>query len=200
VDRGERAVRFIESLTLPKGKLGKTPFTLQPWQRDFVRKLFGTLTPDGLRQYRTALLLIPKKNGKSTLSAAIALYCLFAEPEIGGEIYSVANTRDQASIVFNAAAEMVRNCPHLYERCRIIDSTKRIVYPPTGSIYRALSADTGDKNGLNPSVVIYDEVCEAPTPELWAKLETGTAERQQPLMLAISTSGVFSTRHLRGEG
>jgi phage terminase large subunit-like protein len=188
-NKAEKAIRFIENLMVPKGKSGNTRFLLMEWQKDFIRKLFGTLTADGLRQYVTALLLIPKKNGKSTLSAAIALYCLFCENEVGGEIYSAANTRDQAKIVFNAAAQMIRSDPYLYDHCKIVDSKNTIYYPRTNSFYKALSADAGDKNGLNPSVIVYDEICEAPTPDLFEKLQTGTASRQQPLTLCISTAG-----------
>lgn len=187
--KADRAISFIEALRIPKGKAGNRNFILMEWQKDFLRKLYDTLTPEGYRQYSTAMLLIPKKNGKSGLAATIAVHSIYCENEIGGEIYSAANTRDQAKIVFNAAAQMIRSDPYLYANCKIVDSKNTIYYPRTNTVYKALSADAGDKNGLNPSVIIYDEICEAKSPDLFEKLQTGTAARSQPLTLCISTAG-----------
>jgi len=86
VNPGERAVRFINALRHVKGEWAGQPFRLRPWQEMFIRDVFGTLRPDGLRQYRTASLWIPRKNGKSTLAAAIALYLLVGDGEPGAEV------------------------------------------------------------------------------------------------------------------
>lgn len=187
----DRAVAFINNLTHTKGQrwAGK-PFNLRPWQeQEIVRPLFGTLREDGLRQYRTCFVMLPRKNGKSELAAAIALYCLIGENEPGGEIYSAAADRDQASIVFNVAAQMVRNDPDLSAVCDIIDSQKRIVYKRTGSFYRAISSEAHSKHGYNASVVLYDEVHAAPSRELWDVLRTSMGARDQPLLFAITTAG-----------
>jgi phage terminase large subunit-like protein len=189
LDPGDRAVRFINALTHTKGKFARQPFNLRPWQVDIVRRLFGTIRPDGLRQFRTALLMLPRKNGKSELAAAIALYGLLGDGEIGAEVYSAAADRDQASLVFNVAAEMVRNDPELNAICEIVDSQKRIVHRKSGSVYRAISAEAYSKHGFNASLVVYDELHAAPNRDLWDVLSTSQGARSQPLMLAISTAG-----------
>ena len=129
IDRhlAERAVMFVRALKHTKGEWAGTPFQLQKWQETILRDLFGTVTRDGLRQYRTGYIEIPRKNGKSELAAAIALYMLFGDGEPGAEIYSAASERNQAALVFNAAAAMVRSSPTLSKYSRIIDSQKRIV-------------------------------------------------------------------------
>ena len=181
-------VAFINGLTHTKGTFARQPFDLRPWQTDIVRKLF-TVKKDGLRQYRTCLLMLPRKNGKSELAAAVALYGLLADGEIGAEVYSAAADRDQAALVFNVAAQMVRNDPELERQCEIVDSQKRIVYRRTGSVYRAISADAHTKHGFNASLVIYDELHAAPNRELYDVLATSMGARSQPLFFAISTAG-----------
>lgn len=190
-EAANRAVFFIEKyLRHTKGRWAGVPFTLMPWQRDeIIRPLFGRLRQDGLRQYRTCYVEIPRKNGKSTLAAAIALKLLLADSEPGAEIYSAAADREQASIVFNEAAQMVRMSPVLSKRCKIIDSQKRIVVPKTGSFYRAISADAPRKHGFNAHGIIFDEVHAQPNRELWDVLTTSTGARAQPLVFAITTAG-----------
>jgi phage terminase large subunit-like protein len=133
--------------------------------------------------------MLPRKNGKSELAAAIALYGLLGDGEIGAEVYSAAADRDQASLVFNVAAEMVRNDPELNAICEIVDSQKRIVHRKSGSVYRAISAEAYSKHGFNASLVVYDELHAAPNRDLWDVLSTSQGARSQPLMLAISTAG-----------
>ena len=187
----DRAVNFINALSHTKGqRWAGNSFNLRPWQENkIIRPLFGTLRPDGLRQYRTCFTMLPRKNGKSELAAAIALYFLLGENEPGGEIYSAAADRDQASLVFNVAAQMVRNDPELDAACKIIDSQKRIVNFKTGSFYRAISSEAHTKHGFNASVVIYDEVHAAPNRELWTVLTSSMGARDQPLTFAITTAG-----------
>lgn len=185
-----RAIRFIESLKHTKGRWANVNFKLEPWQRDgIIAPLFGTLDLDGNRAYRTAYVSVPRKNGKSTLCAAIALYLLFADGEQGAEIYGAACDRDQASLVFDIAAQMVRRNPGLAKRAKIIDSTKRILYPKTGSFYRAIAADTAGSWGFNPHAVIADELHAWPKRDLWDALTTASGTRAQPLTIAITTAG-----------
>lgn len=184
-----RAVEFVNGLTHTKGRWARQPFNLRPWQEAIVRQLFGTLRPDGLRQYRTAAMFLPRKNGKTEIGAAIALFCLMGENEPGGEVYSAAVDRHQASLVFGVAAQMIRNDPELSRLCRITDSTKRILYEPTQSVYRALSGDADAGHGLNASCVIADEVHVWPDAKLWNVLRTSSGAREQPLMVAITTMG-----------
>src|SRR4030095_1797421 len=114
----------------------------------------------------TALLMLPRKNGKTELAAAVALYGLLADGEAGAEVYSAAAEKDKASLVFGVAAQMVRNHPDLDAACYIVDSQKRIVHRESGSVYRAISAEAYSKHGFNASMVIYDELHAAPSREL----------------------------------
>jgi len=188
-EAAERAVRFIESLRHTKGDWAGKPFKLMPWQREIVAKLFGTLNDNGARQYRTCYIELPRKNGKSTLAAAIALYLLFADNEPGAQVYSAANDRNQAALVFNDAAAMVRQAPALLRRAKIIDSQKRIVYYAQNSFYCAISAEAYSKFGYDSHGVIYDELHAAPNRELWDVLTTSFGARRQPLLLCITTAG-----------
>lgn len=183
-----RAIRLVNQLTHTKGPFAQQPFDLRPWQRKILTRLFTT-RKDGLRQYRTCLLMLPRKNGKTELAAALAIYFLLFDGEIGGEVYSAAADKDQAALVFNVAAQMIRNDPELEAQCEIIDSQKRIVHRKSGSFYRAISAEAYSKHGFNASVVIYDELHAAPNRELWDVLSTSQGARAQPLMIAITTAG-----------
>lgn len=183
----DRAVAVINRLT-HTGDFAGQPFTLRKWQeRDIIRPLFRTRA-DGLRQYRTCLLMMPRKQGKTEIAAAIAVYCLLFDAE-QGEIYLAAADREQASKVFQAMLAMIRNDPELECQVEIIESQKRIVYRKRGSFCRAISAEAFSKHGFNASVVIYDELHCAPNRELWDVLVTSQGGRLQPLMIAISTAG-----------
>jgi phage terminase large subunit-like protein len=182
-------VRLINQLTHTKGPFAGQSFNLRPWQeRDIVRPLFKT-DRAGRRVYRTCLLMMPRKNGKTELAAALALDGLLFDGEIGGEVYSAAADKDQAALVFNVAAQMIRNDPELYASVEILDSQKRIVHRKSGSFYRAISAEAYSKHGFNASRVIYDELHAAPSRDLWDVLTSSTGARDQPLIIAISTAG-----------
>lgn len=184
----DRKVRLINQLTHTKGPFARQSFNLRSWQEDIVRHLFQTKL-DGRRQYRTCLLMMPRKNGKTELAAALAIDGLLFDGEIGGEVYSAAADKDQAALVFNVAAQMIRNDPELEAQCEIVDSQKRIVHRKSGSFYRAISAEAYSKHGFNASRVIYDELHAAPSRELWDVLTTSIGARAQPLIIAISTAG-----------
>jgi phage terminase large subunit-like protein len=184
----DEPVAFINRLTHTKGKFAGQPFNLRPWQRRIITQLFKK-RPDGRRQYRTCLLMLPRKNGKTELAAGIALYGLAADGEAGAEVYSAAADRDQAGLVFGVAAQMVRNDAALDEACYVIESQKRIVHPSTGSVYRAIAAEAHSKHGFNASMVIYDELHAAPDRRLYDVLSTSMGAREQPLLLVISTAG-----------
>jgi phage terminase large subunit-like protein len=190
--KAQGAIDFFEGLlTHTKGSYARKQFLLPWWQKKIVSDVFGTLKRDSLRQYRTVYLEVPKKNGKTQLAAGFANYLLFADGEPGAEVYSAASTRDQASICFRAAAGMVRQCDVLDERCRIIDSTK-VIYlkDDPNSFYKAISADADVQDGINPSGAIYDELHRLKHRDLWDVLEYGTATRDQPLIVVITTAGV----------
>jgi len=164
-------------------------FDLLPWEKEIIGKLFGTVKADGTRQYRTVYVEIPKKNGKSPLAAGVALKLLLADHEPGAEIYSAACDRDQASIVFNGARAMIQQNPKLGRKCKVLDSTRRIIHN-NGSFYRVLSADAPNKHGFNVHGVIFDELHAQPNRQLWDVLTRGSgAARRQPVVFAITTAG-----------
>jgi len=186
----QKAIDFINCLKHTKGKWAGVNFSLREWQVEkIIRPIFGTLHPDGRRVVRTCYVEIPRKNGKSELAAAISLFLLFADNEIGAEIYVAAGDRDQASLVFNVAAQMVRQDETLSANCKIIDSQKRIVRHDKGSFLRAISAEAYTKFGFNASGIIFDELHVQPNRELWDTLTTSTSAREQPLTFAITTAG-----------
>ena len=192
--RAKQAVAFIEQLRHVKGRWAGQPFKLLPWQcDDVILPLFGTLNPDGMRQHRTAYIEIPRKNGKSSLAAAIALYMLCADNEWGAEVYGAAYDREQASIVFDIAAQIVRHTPALTKHLEVIDSQKRIVYRRTGSFYRAVSRETLGAHGFNASAIIFDEIHTQKSRDLWDVLTTSTGAREQPLVFGITTAGFGGT-------
>lgn len=188
-----RAANFIErTLYHVKGEWAGSPFILQPWQRnDIVRPLFGWKRDDGLRKYRQALIALPRKNAKSTLSAALALYLLFGDNEYGGEIYSAAGDKEQARLVFAVAKSMVETSPVLSKMAKVYKNA--IEYPNLDSVYKAISADAYTKHGFNASGIVFDELHTQPNRELYDVLATSMGARRQPLMIMLTTAGYGST-------
>ena len=187
--KADRAIAFIEHLKFSKGKWSGKYFKLQQWQKDYISKLFGTVKDDGTRQYRQSIVFIPRKCGKTELGAAIALYMLLADGEKGAEVYSVAGDFQQASLVFNAAAQMVRTNVALTKLIRLNASTKNMTVKNTNSIYKVLSSEAGTKHGLSCSCCIFDEIHVQKDRELFDTMATSMGAREQPLMLIISTVG-----------
>ena len=190
--KAQRVVRFIEALRHTKGEFHGQPFHLLPWQEKIIRDVFGTVRDDNptMRQYTTAYIEIPKKNGKSELGAAIALNMLINDDEWKAEVYSCASDRQQAAIVFDVAVDMVRQSPALMKRVKIIPSTRRMIYQPTGSIYQVLSSEVATKHGLNVSACIFDELHTQPTRALYDVMTQGSGDaRKQPLWFFLTTAG-----------
>ncbi len=184
------AVNFIECLSHTKGTWAGKPFELLDWQERIIRDLFGILKPNGYRQFNTAYIEIPKKNGKSELAAAIALLLTCGDGEERAEVYGCAADRQQASIVFEVAADMVRMCPALNKRVKILASQKRIVYMPTNSFYQVLSAEAYSKHGFNIHGVVFDELHTQPNRKLFDVMTKGSGDaRMQPLYFLITTAG-----------
>lgn len=181
-------IDFIEKLTIPSGKGQGSRFVLREFQKRFINDVYGGTNAAGFRTVRRAILSLGRKNGKSVLIAALTLVHLVGpESVVNGEIYSAANERDQAAIIFRYAAQMVRASSVLLRYIKIVDSTKTMVCYRNGSVYRALSAEAGTKYGLNPTVVIYDELAQAKNRDLFDALDTSMAAREEPLMIIIST-------------
>ena len=189
-NKAKRAVKFINNLKHTKGVWHGVPFDLLPWQDKIIRDIFGTVKEDGYRKYNTAYVEIPKKNGKSELAAAIALYLTCGDGEWGAEVYGCAADRQQASIVFDVAVDMVDQSPALKKRIKPILSQKRLVYMPTASFYQVLSAEAFTKHGLNVHGVIFDELHAQPNRQLYDVMTKGSGDaRKQPLFFLITTAG-----------
>lgn len=188
--KADRAVAFIQNLCHTKGKWAGKKFLLLPWQEQIVRDLFGIVKEDGKRQFLTAYIEIPKKQGKSELAAAIALYLLYADNEPSAEVYGAANDRNQASIVFDVAKQMVQMSTALLKRSKITAATKRIINYSNAGFYQVLSAETGTKHGLNVSGLVFDEIHAQPNRNLYDVLTKGSGDaREQPLFFIITTAG-----------
>lgn len=186
----ERAITFINMLKHTKGSWYGKNFDLLPWQSDIISDIFGTVKENGYRQYNTAYIEIPKKQGKSELAAAVALYLLAGDGEWGAEIYGCAADRQQASIVFDVACQMVEQCPALKKRIKPIMSQKRLVYTPLNSFYQVLSAESFTKHGLNVHGVVFDELHAQPNRALFDVMTHGSGDaRKQPLFFLITTAG-----------
>ena len=189
-ERADFAVNFIECLCHTKGTWAGKPFLLLDWQEQIIRDLFGIVKPNGYRQFNTAYIEIPKKNGKSELAAAVALLLCCGDGEQRAEIYGCAADRGQATIVFDVAADMVRMCPALNKRCKILTSQKRIIYTPTNSFYQVLSAEAYSKHGFNIHGVVFDELHTQPNRKLFDVMTKGSGDaRMQPLYFLITTAG-----------
>ena len=184
------AVGFIECLCHTKGTWAGKPFDLIDWQERIIRDIFGILKPNGYRQFNTAYIEIGKKNGKSELAAAVALLLCCGDGEERAEVYGCAADRQQASIVFEVAADMVRMCPALSKRVKILASQKRMVYLPTNSFYQVLSAEAYSKHGFNIHGVVFDELHTQPNRKLFDVMTKGSGDaRMQPLYFLITTAG-----------
>ena len=188
--KADRAVTFIENLCHTKGKWAGTPFWLLPWQEQLMRDIFGIVKPDGNRQFRTAFVEICKKVGKSELAAAVALYLLYADNEPSAEVYGAAADRQQASIVFDVAKQMVEMSPALMKRSKLMGATKRIVNYSNAGYYQVLSAEVGGKHGFSVSGLVFDEIHTQPNRQLYDVLTKGSSDaRQNPLHFIITTAG-----------
>ena len=188
--KADRAVKFIENLCHTKGKWAGKRFWLLPWQEQLIRDIFGIVKPDGYRQFRTAFVEICKKVGKSELAAAVALYLLYADNEPSAEVYGAAADRQQASIVFDVARQMVEMSPALLKRSKLMTATKRIVNYGNSGYYQVLSAEVGGKHGFSVSGLVFDEIHTQPNRQLYDVLTKGSSDaRQNPLHFIITTAG-----------
>lgn len=179
-------VQFIEShCRHVKGELAGQLLKLEPWERELVRGIFGWIRPNGTRLFREVYVEVPKKNGKSTLAAAIGDAILLTEKEPGAEIYSVAAETEQANIIFSIAKDMIQQDPILKQRT---ESFRRSIRYKDHT-YQVLSADADTKEGKNSHAVLFDELHVQPGRELYDNLKTGMAARRQPLMIMFTTAG-----------
>ena len=179
---------FPECLTFSKGEWAGQPFELAAWQLPIILNLFGWKRPDGTRRYRTTLLFVPRKNGKTELCAGIIIACMFLDNEPGAQLFSLAADADQANLVFDTAMTMIEGDPELDSRTDIFKSYRTIEHPSSGSVYRRLSGDKKGKHGLNPHVYSFDELHEQQDEHLKEAVESALGARRQPLALYATTS------------
>lgn len=190
--RAQRVIQFIECLKHTKGEFHGKPFYLLDWQKKIIQDVYGNVRDEDptKREYSTVYVEIPKKQGKSELGAAIALNQLVNDGEWKAEVYSCAADRQQAGIVFDVACDMVRQSKALSSRIKIVPSTKKMIYEPTGSIYQVLSSDVATKHGLNVSACIFDELHVQPNRALYDVMTQGSGDaRKQPLWFFLTTAG-----------
>jgi phage terminase large subunit-like protein len=183
-ERAERAVRFFTKLKHSKGKWAGQAFTLAPWQAFIVGSLFGWLNLDGTRRFREAYEEVPRKNGKSTKDAGIALLLAFFDGEAGAEVYVAATKREQAKIVWGEAKKMVEQT-ELRKRITVLQGN----LSRDGSKLEPLGADADSTDGLNIHSAIVDELHAHKTSAMVDVLRTATGARTQPLIKYVTTSG-----------
>lgn len=196
----QRALDPIEFMGMLHGVddfYGK-PLTLLDWQHSLLWDVYGTVNDRGYRQYRYAYLEMPKKNGKTTMIAGIALYHLICDGP-GGQIYCCAADKKQAGLVYKAAVGMIDQDPELAEMLKVTESSKEITNRETGTTLLVLSAEAYTKHGINPTVVIFDELHAQPNRDLWDVMTFGAGDaRLEPLWWVITTAGDDPDRHSIG--
>jgi phage terminase large subunit-like protein len=185
---GADIIAFIEEVCfVPEGKLVGQPLVLQRWQKDFIRLIYDN--PHGTRR---AILSVGRKNSKTTLSACLLLAHLCGPParnKPNSQLFSAAQSRDQAAILFSLAAKMIRLNSQLVRIVHIMETAKTLVCSELGTRYRALSADASTAYGLSPSFIVHDELGQVrgPRSPLYEALETATGSSADPLSIIIST-------------
>lgn len=182
-----KPARFAGFLKHLKGPLAGKPVELEPWQLFLICQIYGWYRSDGRRVVRTAYVEVPRKNGKSTLCSVLALYHIFADGELGAEVYAAAVTRDQARIVFGDAQAMVRGAPDISKHLGVHRSS--IFHTASNSKFEPLSADAGSLEGRNPSFCVVDELHVHKTADVWDVLNVAAGARAQPIIFGITTAG-----------
>jgi len=183
----ERPIKFAQFCKHLKGPLAGQHVEFEPWQIFLICQIYGWFGDNGRRVVRTVYIEVPRKNGKSTLCSLLALYHLLADKEASAEVYAAAVTRDQARIVFNDAAAMVKGSPDL--RKHLGTHKSNIFHLPTNSKFEPLSSDAGSLEGKNPSYCVVDELHVHKTPEVWDVLNIASGARAQPIIFGITTAG-----------
>lgn len=192
--KGNHAIEFIENFCRhSKGALGGKPFILELWQKALVAATFGMVHKiDGTRKYQEVVLIVARKNGKSTLAAAIGLYLQIADGEPGAEIYACATKKDQAKIIWLEARSMVRKSPTLRKRMKTLVSEINSDF--NDSFFRPLGRDSDSLDGLNVHGALLDEIHAWQDQNLYDVIVDGTSSREEPLVLVTTTAGTVRER------
>ncbi|EIC82090.1 terminase large subunit [Serratia sp. M24T3] len=189
-DLAEKAAKFIQLLPHTKGEWAfkRMPITLEPWQLFIICAAFGWVKKNTkLRRFREVYTEIPRKNGKSAISAGVALYCFTCDDEFGAEVYSGATTEKQAWEVFRPARLMCKRTPALCDAFGVEVNASNMNRPEDGARFEPLIGNPGD--GASPSCAVVDEYHEHETDALYTTMLTGMGSRRQPLMWGITTAG-----------
>lgn len=202
--RANHAIEFIENFCKhSKGKWGGKPIDLELWQHAFLAAIFGFVHKiDGTRKYREVLLVVARKNGKSTIASGIGLYAQVADNEPGSEVYAVATKKDQAKLVWLEAKRMVKKSPVLLKRIKPLVS--EMVSDWNDSSFKPLGSDSDTLDGLNVHCALLDEIHAWKDKNLYDVIVDGTSAREQPLLVMITTAGtvreaVFDLKYSEAE-
>jgi len=196
--RAEKVIACCESLPITAGMHAGRKLVLRDWQKEIIQAIYA-VDETGKRKIRTALITLPRKNGKSSLIAALALcHLLGPESESRGQVMSAAADREQAAIIYREMEAIILSIPEFAERCHIQSFHRTITDTVTGSTYNAMSSDARKAHGLSPSMVVYDELAQSKDRELYDNLSTGTGARKEPLMVIIGTQSA-DPNHIMSE-
>jgi len=189
--RANHAIEFIENFCKhSKGKWGGQPIELELWQKAFIAASFGFIHAlDGTRKYREILLVVARKNGKSTIASGIGLYLQIADGEPGAEIYAVATKKDQAKLVWTDAKRMVNKSPALRKRIKPLVSELRADF--NDSTFKPLGSDSETLDGLNVHGAMMDEIHAWKDKNLYDVIVDGTSSREQSMIFMITTAGTI---------
>jgi phage terminase large subunit-like protein len=184
--RGEKNIVWIQKkCRIPEGKFVGQEVELTDWQKQIIKDIYDN--PAGTRR---AIVSFGRKNAKTTLSAFLLLLHLCGrEKKENSSLYSAAQSRDQAAILFGLAAKIVRMSPYLKHAVRIRDTAKELLCEKLGTFYKALSAEASTAYGLSPVFIVHDELgqVKGPRSHLYEALETATGAQDEPLSIIIST-------------
>lgn len=187
--KANHAIEFIENYCKhSKGKWGGQPIVLEVWQKAFIAAAFGFVHKiDGTRKYREVLLVVARKNGKSTIASGIGLYLQIGDGEPGSEVYAVATKKDQAKLVWLEAKRMVKKSPILLKRIKPLVSD--LVSEWNDSTFKPLGSDSETLDGLNVHGAMMDEIHAWKDKNLYDVVVDGTSSREQPMIFMITTAG-----------
>lgn len=188
-EKAMRPIQFIEQFCRhSKGELAGKPLVLDLFQKAYISALFGFVDKDtGLRRYTESFFFVGRKNGKTTMLSAIALYMMIADGESGSEVYSVASKRDQANILFDQAHEMIVQSPDLNKNIRKRKSD--LYFAHNFSKMQSLGKNSNSLDGLNAHLVVIDELHSIQDRNIYEVLKQSQSARTQPLLIMITTAG-----------
>lgn len=190
-EKANHAIEFVENYCKhSKGKMGGKPFIMELWQKALVAATFGIVHKiDGTRKHREVILVVARKNGKSTLASAIGLYMQIADGEPGAEVFAVATKKDQAKIIWSEAKRMVKKSPVLLKRIKPL--VGEMVSDFNDSFFKPLGSDSDTLDGLNVHGALLDEIHAWKDKNLYDVIVDGTTSREEPLVFITTTAGTI---------